>query len=59
MTPGEAAAKALHNLLSTEVPVTARISWERLSEEQRERTRVLGRCVLAAYFAARDRKEPV
>ena len=34
-------------------------AWERLSEEQRERTRVLARCVLAAYFAARDRKEPV
>jgi hypothetical protein len=52
VTPAEAAARALHNLLQTEIPVTARMSWEKLPEWQREQTRVLVRCVLTAYRAA-------
>lgn len=52
MTASEAAARALHNLLQQHVPVTARVSWEKLPEYQREQTRTMVRTVLTAYRAA-------
>ena len=55
-TPAEAAARALHQLLQTQLPMTARCQWERLPDYQRQQTRAMVRAVLGAYHAQQERR---